>query len=161
MIEFQQTDLFKADCHGIAHQVNGRGVWGAGLAKEMKKRFPRSYLVDNLTLVNNPKKLGTFNYAAPADDQNKWIFNICGQFNYGKDKQYTDYSALNSAFESLRDFLIKMDFNRTNFDGVFILAIPFGLGAGLGGGQWSKVLSIINYHFKDCEDIKLLICKKD
>jgi len=156
MIEINNIDLFDSNCDGYCHQVNGFGVWGAGLAKEMKKRFPRSFLVDSMTLVRDKRKLGTFNYSAPANDTDKWIFNVCGQFNYGTDKQYTDYSALNFAFESLKDFLLKMEIKD-----VFVLGIPHGLGSGLGGGDFTKVLSILNYHFKDCEKIKLLICKKE
>ena len=153
MIEIIKSDIFECKCDGIAHQVNCRGVWGAGLAKEIKKRFPRAFKVDSMTLVNNPKKLGTFNYAAPNEDQDKWIFNLAGQFNYGRSKVYTDYNALYRSLESLKDFILKMNFVD------FVLAIPSGMGAGLGGGDWNKILAIINLVFKH-ESIKVLICQK-
>lgn len=156
MLEIIKKDLFECECDGIAHQVNCRGAWGAGIAKEIRQRWPRSFLVDNMTLKNNPKKLGTFNYSAPNEDQKKYIFNLAGQFNYGRSGQYTDYDALFKSLESLKDFILKM-----NFDKVFVLGIPFGMGAGLGGGSWEKILSIINYHFLNEDKIKILICKKD
>lgn len=152
MIEIIKKDLFECECDGIAHQVNCKGVWGAGVAKEIKKRWPRSFLVDSMTLVNNPKKLGSFNYAAPNADQEKYIFNLAGQFNYGRDKQYTDYDALYLALESLKNFLHKM------FDH-FTLAIPHGMGAGLGGGDSNVILSMIKYLFEHDEKITILICK--
>jgi len=44
MIEYHQCDLFLAPEGSIlVHACNAKGVWGSGIAKEFKRRFPLSF----------------------------------------------------------------------------------------------------------------------
>lgn len=44
MIEYQNGDLFTAPQNSIlVHACNAKGVWGSGIAKEFKKRFPIAF----------------------------------------------------------------------------------------------------------------------
>lgn len=46
MIHYQKASLFDApEGSLIVHAVNCRGVWGSGIAKEFKARYPNSYQV--------------------------------------------------------------------------------------------------------------------
>ena len=124
-IKIIRQNLFDCDADAYLHQVNAHGIWGSGVAKEMKKRYPRSWESDKLVLLHDPKKLGTFSFSAPDAKQDRWIFSVCGQFNFGRHKQYTDYSALLLGLESVRDFLRKMEFSN------FSIAMPLKIGAEL------------------------------
>lgn len=61
------------------------------------------------------------------------IANIFGQNNYGRDKQYTVYSALQKAFNTLASDC-----------GMCVIRIPYGMGCGLGGGDWKIVSKLID-----------------
>ena len=139
MIQIVNDDIFNAFGHGcdaICHQVNCQGVMGAGLAKEIAMRWPevkRDY--KELCMEEEPSKLlGTY-LDTPVEGGH--IISIFGQNYYGRDNQcYTDYHALTWGFHRL-DLAY---WNRK-------IAIPYGIGCGLGGGDWSIVLQIIETQF--------------
>ena len=43
MIKHVKADIFTTDCDIIVHQVNCYGVMGAGIAKQVKERYPDVY----------------------------------------------------------------------------------------------------------------------
>ena len=43
MITYHDGDLLKSGCDVIAHQVNEYGVMGAGIAKQIRDKFPEVY----------------------------------------------------------------------------------------------------------------------
>lgn len=122
----------------ICHQVNCKGVMGAGLAKQIKNKYPEvfiKYYTYCLSAINSGKSsdiLGDILYV-DTDDHNRYkIANIFAQDNYGKGKRYTDYMALCTAFRQLACLTTDE-----------IIRIPFKMGCGLGGGDWSIVYQII------------------
>ena len=117
----------------ICQQVNCKGVMGAGLAKQIRDLFPHMYhMYKNYCYKYGSKLLGmVFLYTIPSTHNR--IANLFGQDNYGRDKQYTDYNALRSAFRYLRSSV-------TNH---FTIRIPFKIGCGLAGGDWDVVSKII------------------
>ncbi len=79
------------------------------------------------------------------DSQTIFIANLFGQFGAGNDgAQYTQYPALQEALFQLREYALEKYFN---------IAIPYGIGCGLGGGNWNFVFGMIEDIFKDCSDI--------
>lgn len=48
MIKHVKADIFTTDCDIIVHQVNCYGVMGAGIAKQVKERYP-----DFMTFINH------------------------------------------------------------------------------------------------------------
>ena len=42
MIKFFNGDLLKSGCDIICHQVNEYGVMGAGIAKQIKEKYPKA-----------------------------------------------------------------------------------------------------------------------
>lgn len=109
----------------IGHQVNCMGVMGGGLALQIKQRYPQVF----------------HTYAAKRDwilgdcqivevDPRLYIANLAGQYDFGRDKQYTDEFALESAIRPARDFA---DANG------FKLYLPYMIGCGLGGGNWDYI----------------------
>jgi hypothetical protein len=85
--------------HGVfAHQVNLMGVMGTLLAKQIKQRYPTVYAQYRLALGCNRLVLGDIQIVQVTSDL--WVCNVAGQQYYGRNKEkcYTDYRALESAF---------------------------------------------------------------
>ncbi len=126
----------------ICHQVNCKGVMGAGLAKQIKKTFPNVYQeYYAMCMRNSPESLlGQVQIVDICCFSNFSVANIFGQLAYGRDRLYTDYAALRQALRTL---------SRKHPGAV--IRIPYGMGCGLGGGNWDTVLDIIREELKDRE----------
>lgn len=143
-IIYRNCDLLTTTANYIAHQVNCKGVMGAGLAYQIRQQYPELY--------NTYKAL--CNTHAPDDLLGNvyihgHILNIFGQRTYGRDKTvvYTDYTALRNAFSLINR---KLPPHAT-------IAFPYGFGCGLANGDWNTVLKLIT----DCFPIRTIyICKK-
>ena len=136
---------------------------GGGLAAAIKERYPDAYSSDMAYHwpvkigVPNQEKLGDFSYAyTPIDG--RWILNLYGQLCYGREKQHTNYLALRSALTKARAWYI--DFKREDkFNIPNVLAFPYLMGCGLGGGNWDIVHSIIEDTFIH-SSLEIWICEK-
>jgi O-acetyl-ADP-ribose deacetylase (regulator of RNase III) len=122
--------------HGIiVHQVNCRGVMGAGLAKSLRSRY---------TSIFQPYaqhcKAGTFRPGMvqfiPVSPT-LHICNLAGQDGFGRDRQYSDYGAIAVALAKVYQTAIAHDLP---------VYIPHGMGCGLAGGDWSIVSKLIAQH---------------
>jgi len=153
MIRIHNGDIFKAPVDIIIHQCNCFNTMGSGIAKEIKKRFPAAAAADQATKKGSKDKLGNFSFAAPTDEQDKWIVNLYGQYKFGNDKQYTNYAAVGYALLNIYSWLLERRLKDK------VIGIPYGMGAGLGGGDWETIEEIIREVFEDT-GIKILICKK-
>lgn len=120
----------------VCHQVNCMGVMGAGLAKQIKDRFPDVFKIykERCSIWrNNPQaNLGHVQFCATPDGNGYVVANIFGQMSYGTDKRQTSYGALRAGLRRVSEAFP----NGT-------IRIPYGMGCGLGGGDWDIVLSII------------------
>ncbi len=120
----------------VCHQVNCMGVMGAGLAKQIKDRFPDVFSIYkercSICRQNPQANLGHVQFCVTPDGNGYIIANIFGQLYYGAGKRQTDYGAL-------RDGLRRVSEAFPNST----IRIPYGMGCGLGGGDWNVVLSII------------------
>lgn len=129
----------------IAHQVNCRGVMGAGLAKQIKQKYPMVY-----ERYKNHCQRGAYLGDCVGCDtsDHHYIMNIFGQSGYGRDKVYTDYVAM---YQSFRRGI--SEFRERACEGRYVaqltIAIPYGIGCGLAGGDWEKVTEILNKIEKD------------
>lgn len=143
MITIIEGDILNAKEDIIAHQVNCQGVMGAGLAKQIKNKYYNSFLTykhacDGVSDKND--LLGSIRRYREEDG--KVICHIFSQLNYGRAKRQTDY-------EALRNGLKKLEIIARNNDKT--VALPYGIGCGLAGGDWDIVYKIIDEVFKDYE----------
>lgn len=122
----------------ICHQVNMRGVMGAGLARQIRNKFPSVYDAYKVKCSSGTVSLGDVQFVSMLPDNGCVIVNIFGQDGYGTDKVYTDYGALRKAFAKVVTTL-----HLTKALHNAIVRIPYGLGCGLAGGNWNTVLRII------------------
>ena len=150
MIQTVKGDIFESDVDIIVHQVNCQGVMGAGIAKQIREKFPNTYLCyHHLCQNSDPMKLIGHNLYTPENLGGKHIViaNIFGQNGFGTNRQHTDYEALNSCFARLASAA-----NNLKARGLpNKIGIPYKIGCGLGGGDWSIVSEIISCHLSDLD----------
>lgn len=141
MIKTVVGDILDATEDIICHQVNCRGVMGAGVAKTLYTRWPiikKTYIRYCRRFENQNELLGRV--LPVAVEPNKTVLNIFGQLDYGRDKyrKYTDYVALTKAFDDIRS-----KYHNKSF------AFPYGFGCGLANGDWNIVENMLNTYFGD------------
>lgn len=122
-----QGDIFLTDAQCILHSCNNLGYMGAGIAKDIKSKFPLVY--------DSYKTLCKNKNVTPGDVYieryyNPWIINLIGQDRLGQaDIKYL-YRGLTT---------IQQIYKRENIQSISLPKI----GAGLGNLQWNSVFPII------------------
>jgi O-acetyl-ADP-ribose deacetylase (regulator of RNase III) len=132
MITEKNGDLLEANDIDVAiHQTNLFHTFGAGIAKQIKEKFPNAYKADLATKKGDKNKLGTYSFAF---DNGKYIVNMYAQDGFAKPgKPATDYVAFKKA-------IIKIE---NHFVGK-VIGVPHGIGCGLAGGNWNIVRAILD-----------------
>lgn len=162
-ISIKQGNLLDANENIIVHQVNCQGVMGGGVARQIKEKWPTVYKhymrISNTAYklrIPSEKLLGMVCWDMVQEKirdggQDKWIASIFGQLDYnrnGERKLQTDYDALMKG-------LIEVA-NNANQYGESV-AMPYKIGCGCGGGDWSKVLEIIYEVFEPLENVDVVL----
>lgn len=144
-------DILKADDDIIVHQVNCLGLMGAGLALQIKDTYPNVFdayrkfvelhntselLGKNLITTTDGRVPDTSRYAPDV----KYVSNIFAQLNIGRGTRQTDYQAFEKGLVELYDFATSNELT---------VAIPYGIGCGLAGGEWSVIHRVISSVFHD------------
>ena len=144
MIEIVNGNIFDGNDDIICHQVNTFGVMGAGIAAEIKKRFPRVYEI-YYEICNEYKSnqlMGNVlfcNQYAPPE-----IANFFSQYN-----MTTDYQSLKSCLIAVYNYAKRNSRS---------IAIPYGMGCGIAKGNWDTVYEMIEEIFGK-DDVKCTIYK--
>lgn len=132
-----QGDLLKLASEGmfdvVVHGCNCQCTMGAGIAKVIKETYPEAYQADLKTTKGDRTKLGTYSSAIVKRNGFEFtILNAYTQEHYQGEQPLVDYEALASAFKKIAK----------DFDGKRI-GYP-KIGAGLGGGDWNRISSLID-----------------
>lgn len=133
--------------HFSEKPLNEYGVMGAGIAGQIRKKFPEVYLYYR-AMVNIWNKQGicfSGKLLIVERSYKKYIAN-CFTQKSGK----TDYGALLMVVDKLRE--------RAIFNGYKTVGIPYKYGCGIARGDWETVEKIWTEAFKDSE-IELQIWK--
>ena len=131
-------NILSVDKGIIAHGCNALGIMGAGLALEVKGKYPACYEVYN-SFCRGFK--GTDILGACVDfkvSPDLTIVNAITQQNFGRDKRHTSYKAVHTAFEQIAELA---------FSEAMDVHYPL-IGAGLGGGDWAIISDIIDACFE-------------
>ncbi len=123
----------------IAHQVNCRGVMGAGVARVIAKRYPeveadyRAFCraFDPVELLGRVQVLQATEYL--------WVVNVFGQLDTGRGLQ-TDYSAVSASLVALSERYFGGGPHPA-------LNVPYMMGCGLAGGDWDVYSAILDEHW--------------
>jgi O-acetyl-ADP-ribose deacetylase (regulator of RNase III) len=139
---FNIGSLFESQADVLAHQVNCMGIMGGGIALQIKERWPMVFQVYKRVLNEKGPEacMGKCQLVQLSDVA---IANLFGQFDFGTDKQYTDYKALRSAFFNLK--------TQMAIHNLKTVAFPDMIGCGLAGGDRGIVLPLIEEFFPDAE----------
>jgi O-acetyl-ADP-ribose deacetylase (regulator of RNase III) len=148
MIKTINQDIFKATKQAILHQANCFGVMGGGFAKILREVYPEAAQVDSETQKGCKEKLGSFSCVKAKDGI--YIYNMYSQYRYGAAKRHTDYESFYTGLKAVEAHAKML--------GLHTIAIPYGIGCGLGGGSWKIIYAIIEEIFES-STIELVICK--
>lgn len=119
------------DFQVIGHGCNCFCTMGAGIAPQMKAKFPECFVVDCETEAGDASKLGTITYTKIQNEP--VVVNLYTQYGFARQHGETalDYDALRSSLK-----MMKKQFSGKTF------GLPW-IGAGLAGGDWNRILKII------------------
>lgn len=134
----------------VGQAVNCRGKQGAGLAKQMKAKYPIQFM-EYEELCNSEPRSTQYKLLGHAQitqiNSKRFIFNAFTQIDYGRQGLFTVYGGVNKAFRNLKFEieLIQQNFHGLdqNNESLIDVYLPFEMCCGLAGGEWSKVLPII------------------
>ena len=152
------TDLLRwllkqEDSAGIIHSANCFHTFGAGIARQIKEKFPEAYKADcRYSRYGDKGKLGTFTYTEADLYPGKFIYNLYGQFTVGNGRQ-TLYDAMVEGLEKIKIHAISK--------GLTKLGMPKWMGCRLGGGSWRVVWAIIQDTFEKSDSPDLFVCDYD
>lgn len=127
------------DIDTAVHQVNCRGVMGAGLAKQIRRQYPKVFRVYKKLVRQTPNLLGKVQV---VELNNRSIVNLFGQDGYGRGT-HTNMEALEKGLGAIA----QMDLGN--------VGLPYGMGAGLAGGDWAKIQSLIADHLPEATLFRL------
>lgn len=143
-IEIISGDLLDAfdrgDVNVIGHVVNCQGKMNSGIAKSIRERYPDVYnhyissdiYLGKMAIIELP----------PYNEQGKFVANLYAQQFYGYDgKRYLNYGAISHSLSRLRGVCSSDD----------KIGFPYKMGCDRAGGDWSIVLEMIEFYFKDHE----------
>lgn len=138
-----QGDAVKAFSRGevdiLIHQVNCQGKMNSGIAKQIREAYPQHY-EDYTRLCEGFTSIGLFGRYVDTVVDGRKIVGVFGQDKFGYDGgQYTSYAALTVGISNTLELAFIGD----------KIAVPKGIGCGLGGADWSVVESIL----EDLEEI--------
>lgn len=148
-LHYHEGNLLLSDCTVIAHQANCYNTMGAGIASQIKKMYPEAYDADvnfiktivpqeQLSKLSRDEqanlKLGRCSRTF-SKDKKRVIVNLYGQLGFDRYVMQTQYDKLKSAFEEMLQGLIHLEKNGFPIK----LGIPYLMGCGLAGGDWSVV----------------------
>ena len=139
-VEGNLLDMFdKGEFDVIAHGANCQSKMGAGIAKQIKERYPDAYYADLYDWRLPEMKLGSLSWT-----NDRSIFNLYTQYDLGKDARI---SALCNALAQF-NLIVSKDLK---------IGLP-QIGCGIGGLEWSVVKAIIQKYLKDY-DVTVVIYK--
>jgi len=139
-ISYQKGNIFESQkgLTVIAHQCNCRGSFGAGIAREVARRFPEVDRAQREWYRAGKQQLGIVQLL--KTHTGLVIANLYAQDGWRRvlGRPNTDYDALGQCLATLRDGLSAQD----------VLGMP-KIGAGLGGGDWAVIETIIEDVFRE------------
>ena len=143
MVSFINKDITTITEGIICHQVNCRGVMGAGLAKQIRNKFPKVYKEYMQQFIYNNLQLGNVFFVTISSTPSLFVANLCGQDGYGRQGIFTNYQAVRQCLIKVAEFKKTLELTSLPIHASSPVYIPDHMGCTLGGGDWEKVLQII------------------
>lgn len=149
MIIEQNEDLLEFPLQGIIHSANCFHTMGSGIARLIREKYPEAYDADLKSgTKGDSHRLGTFSVTHVLKED-KYVFNLYGQYNYGAMARFTSYDAVDRGLRKIEAYAQENHLST--------LGLPKKMGCMRGGGSWPIVRAIIEDVFKE-SPIELYIC---
>ena len=136
MIEERTGNLLDALDSGvvtmIGHQVNTQGLMRHGIALAIRQRYPLAYTHYVTACRTHQARLGQVLPVEVAPG--RWVVHLFGQSRTWGWQRKTNYPALSMALYRLALFASHQQ---------AIVGLPWGIGCGLGRGDWTTVRALI------------------
>lgn len=142
MISIVEGNVLDVETGIIVHGCNNKGVMGAGIALEIKNRFPEVFHAYK-TAERSGLKLGSISFAEVVPGK-KIIVNAVTQTLGGLDRAVS-YDAIADSFTNVLTFARTLQRHRNVS---YPILFP-KIGAGLGGGNWNIISAIIDVVIPD------------
>ena len=152
----------------IVHGCNCFNTMGSGIAAQIRQRYPKAYLIDQMTQKGDKYKLGMFTQAhvngwsgashnvppkINSKPYNFTVINAYTQYRFApRNLVHVDYDAVGQVFNQIK-LLYDM-----NPQAPCRIGIP-KIGAGLAGGNWDMIEEIID--LIGFSDLTCVIYKED
>ncbi len=165
-VEMIEGDLldFPNEINVIAHSCNTRNIMGAGIAKQIKDRYPQAYEADTKAFNIEYDKDGQYvhwlgKFSKAELDDRKYIYNMYTQATIGTGRE-VDYEKFWQALKRVEQDLYEMNVSKHEYDGSPppIIGLPYGISCGLAGGNWGIIKAMIEDIFAN-SPIKCYIVK--
>ena len=166
LLDFPTHDPHNPDDYigidAIAHSCNTRNTMGAGIAKQIKGRYPQAYEADTKAYNTEYDKDGQFVHwlgkFSKAEINSKflpndkgYIYNMYNQANMGGDRRQVLYEDFWQALKRVEQDLYAMNVGKHEYDGSSppVLGLTYGISCGLAGGNWGIIKAMIEDIFSD------------
>lgn len=141
MLHYLEGDLLESDCTVIMHQANCLSIMGGGIAKSIAEKYPLAEKVDRECPYEPEYKYGKYSLAILPNGLT--IFNLYGQLKPGRVKRSGQHERMRKLESSLHSAFHLLNCSKgTNIDSTKV-GLPYGIGCGLAGGDWTKVRQIL------------------
>lgn len=140
-MKYVKGDILDAHYGIIGHQVNCQLIMGAGLAKQIKVKYPQVFeRYAAMKVVKKTNRLGKCQMVEVIPAK-LYVANLFAQFDIvPRGMLHTDYTALGISLRNLNRWRTMSIEKPQDFP----IYLPKGLGCGLGGGDWRIVEGIIH-----------------
>lgn len=162
MISLQQISLFDAPKESvIVHACNSQGVWGSGIAKPFKDKYPHSFAdYNNFCTVANRERGTACGRAALSsfhESESHWVGWIVTSHDYGLAKDSRELIKIHTTM-ALMELCKKiyMGHPRDEFETINVYSNKFN--SGLFGVPWAESELILRTILKDYKRINWIIC---
>lgn len=144
----------------IAHVTNCMGIMGAGVAAQIKRKWPKVYehyveYCNNIDHLFGRRGLMGKALGVYTEDGDKVVFNLFAQYDYGTDSRRLRYTALSQCF-----FNMVRELRMTIINGTIKIAIPYKMGCGLAGGDWTFVIALLK-EIEETENVEFIVYKME
>ena len=132
MVTTIQGNILEVESGIICHQVNSRGVAGAGLALQIRNKWPDWFCEYQRDTIS---RLGTVHWHEVKSLHNRAVLSVASLYaleNYGTKIRQTNYAYLAKCLLAVEA--------QSSGEQIYI---PHGIGCGLGGGDWAIVSELI------------------
>ena len=142
MLRVETGNLVTGNYPVFCHQVNCKGVMGAGVAKQIRDCYPEVYRDYKHLCRQGEARVGDIQIVNTTDD--RICVNLFAQYGYGRDRQYTNYEAFMKCLIRLQSYLFApYQMNRFDLVENKVVAFPMYIGCGLAGGDWKIMHNIL------------------